>query len=115
MGNANTNNIQITIDTKYSILENLIKDFTKNIESLKRVKINSYEDFEKCECNQRILNIEMKINEELIKIRNYVLNNSSNINEYTKSNIKLKKYVFDTQEITHESFEIVKKKTKCFI
>ena len=115
MGNANTNNIQITIDTKYSILENLIKDFTKNIESLKRVKINSYEDFEKCECNQRILNIEMKINEELIKIRNYVLNNSSNINEYTKSNIKLKKYVFDIQEITQEYFEIVKEKTKCFI
>jgi superfamily II helicase len=115
MGNANTNNIQITIDTKYSILENLIKDFTKNIESLKRVKINSYEDFEKCECNQKILNIEMKINEELIKIRNYVLNNSSNINEYTKSNIKLKKYVFDIQEITQEYFEIVKEKTKCFI
>ena len=115
MGNANTNNIQITIDTKYSILENLIKDFTKNIESLKRVKINSYEDYEKCECNQRILNIEMKINEELIKIRNYVLNNSSNINEYTKSNIKLKKYVFDIQEITQEYFEIVKEKTKCFI
>ena len=115
MGNANTNNIQISIDTKYSKLENLIKDFRNNIESLKRVKINSYEDFEKCECNQRILNIEMKINEELIKIRNYVLNNSSNINEYTKSNIKLKKYVFDIQEITQEYFEIIKKKTKCFI
>jgi hypothetical protein len=57
----------------------------------------------------------MKINEELIKIRNYVLNNSSNINEYTKSNIKLKKYVFDIQEITQEYFEIVKEKTKCFI
>ena len=115
MGNANTNNIQITIDTKYSKLENLIKDFRNNIESLKRVKINSYEDFEKCECNQRILNIQLKINEELIKIRNYVISNSSNINEYTKSNIKLKKYAFDIQEITQEYFEIIKIKTKCFI
>ena len=115
MGNANTNNIQITIDTKYSKLENLIKDFRKNIESLKRIKINSYEEIEKSEFNQKILNIELKINEELIKIRNYVANNSSNINEYTKSNIKLKKYVFDIQEITQEYFEIIKSKTKCFI
>ena len=35
MGNANTNNVQITINTKYSKLENLIKDFHKNVEILK--------------------------------------------------------------------------------
>ena len=115
MGNANTNNIQITIDTKYSKLENLIKEFKKSIEILKNIKVNSFQEYEKSEINQKTLNIEQQINDELIKIRNFVVNNSANINEYIKKNIKLKKYAFDIQAITQEYFEVTKKKTKCFI
>ena len=115
MGNANTNNTQITINTKYTKLENLIRDFNKNVLLLKKAKINTFDELEKSQNNQKINSIQIEINNELIKLRNFAINNSANINEYTKSNIKLKKYVFDIQEITQEYFEIVKKKTKCFI
>ena len=115
MGNGNTNNIQITIDTKYSRLENLIKEFRRNIEHLKRIKLKSFDEFEKSEYNQKILNEQLEINNELMKIRNFILNNTTNINEYTKSNIKIKKYIFDIQKIIQEYFEVVKNKKKSFI
>ena len=115
MGNGNTNNVQITIDTKYSRLENLIKEFRRNIEHLKRIKLKSFDEFEKSEYNQKILNEQLEINNELMKIRNFIFNNTTNINEYTKSNIKIKKYIFDIQKITQEYFEVVKNKNKSFI
>ena len=115
MGNANANNTtHLIINTKYSKLENLIKDFKKNLQIFKNIKINSFEEYEQSESNKNILNIQAEINDELINIRKS-LNNCASINEYTKSNIKIKTYIFDIQRITQEYFEVVKKKTKSFI
>ena len=115
MGNATTNNTQITINTKYTKLENLIKEFNKNVQNLKKIKINSLEDLKKSQYIPKIENIQMEINNEIIKIRNTVLNSSSNINEYTKSNIKIKKYIFDIQKVTQEYFELIRNKSKFYI
>ena len=115
MGNANTNNNQITINTKYTNIENLIKDFRKYLDALKSSKIKSFEEYEKSENNKKIKNIQEEINKEIMKLRTSTLNNSTNINEYTNSSIKLKKYIFDIQKITKEYFETIKNKTKYFI
>ena len=115
MGNAHTTNTHIIINTKYSKLEQLIKDFRKNIETLKKIKIKSFEEYDQSDINQTILNIQKEINDELIKIRNFSINSIANINEYTKTNMKINKYVFDIQRITQEYFEVVKNKTKSFI
>ena len=115
MGNANTANTHITINTKYSKLENLIKDFRKNVEALKKLEIKSFEEYEQSDINEKILNIQREINNELIKIRNFSINNTANINEYTKTNMKINKYAFNIQRITQEYFEVVKNKTKTFI
>ena len=115
MGNASTNNTQITINTKYTKLENLIRDFNKNVLLLKKAKINTFDELEKSQNNQKINSIQIEINNELIKLRNFAINNSANINEYTKSNIKLKNYIFDLQKVTQEYFELIKNKSKFFI
>ena len=76
--------------------------------------MNSIEDL-RTQNIQKIENIQIEINNEIIKIRNVVMNNSTNISEYTKSNMKIKKYIFDIQKITQEYFELIKNKTKFFI
>ena len=115
MGNGNNSNKnQITINNRYSKLENLIEQFKTCNEKIKNNKFNSFNDLEKCENNKNIINIQEKLNDEIKNLRTIISNESSNISEYTKSSMKIKKYIFTIQLIYKDYFEIIKMKTKNF-
>ena len=49
-----------------------------------------------------------------MKLRKSISNNANDINEYTKSTIKLKSYIFEIQTIVKIYFEIIRNKSTLF-
>ena len=117
MGNVSSNktNVPIVVNIKYSKLEKLIKELKKNSDYLNNSKIKSFEEFENNEYKINFNNYQDEINNELMKLRKSISNNANDINEYTKSTIKLKSYIFEIQTIVKIFFEIVRNKSKFFI
>ena len=117
MGNVSSNktNVPIVVNIKYSKLEKLIKELKKNSDYLNNSKIKSFEELENNEYKINFNNYQDEINNELMKLRKSISNNANDINEYTKSTIKLKSYIFEIQTIVKIYFEIIRKKSKFFI
>ena len=117
MGNVSSNktNVPIVVNIKYSKLEKLIRELKKNSEYLNKTKIKSFEELENNEYKINFNNYQDEINNELMKLRKSISNNANDINEYTKSTIKLKSYIFEIQTIVKIYFEIVRNKSKFFI
>ena len=117
MGNVSSNktNVPIVVNIKYSKLEKLIKELKKNSDYLNNSKIKSFEELENNEYKINFNNYQDEINNELMKLRKSISNNANDINEYTKSAIKLKNYIFEIQTIVKIFFEIVRDKSKFFI
>ena len=117
MGNVSSNktNVPIVVNIKYSKLEKLIKELKKNSDYLNNSKIKSFEELENNEYKINFNNYQDEINNELMKLRKSISNNANDINEYTKSTIKLKNYIFEIQTIVKIFFEIVRNKSKFFI
>ena len=111
--NNNTNNV-VVVNTKFTKTEKLMKEFKKSIEILDSQNFESFNEFKNSELLLKIYNIQLDINEELIKIRNLNLR-FKNLDEYTNNTITIKKLNDKIKNITHEYFNIVKKKTKNFI
>ena len=116
MGNvtSNKNNSPIVVNIKYSKLEKLIRDLKHNSESFKKSKIESFEDMDKNEYKINMTNLQNEINNELMNIRKSISNNT-NMNEYSKSTIKLRKYIFEIQMLFKIHFEIIRDKSKLLI
>ena len=116
MGNvtSNKNNMPIVVNIKYSKLEKLIRDFKHNSESFKKSKIDSFEEMDKNEYKINMTNLQNEINNELMNIRKSISNNT-NMNEYSKSTIKLRKYIFEIQMLFKIHFEIMRDKSKLLI
>ena len=117
MGNVSSNktNVPIVVNIKYSKLEKLIKELKKNSEYLNKSKIKTFDELEKNEYKINFINYQDEINNELMRLRQSISNNANDINEYTKSTIKLKSYIFEIQTIVKIYFEIVRNKSKFFI
>ena len=117
MGNVSSNktNVPIVVNIKYSKLDNLIKELKKNSEYLNKSKIKTFDELEKNEYKINFINYQDEINNELMRLRKSISDNANDINEYTKSNIKLKSYIFEIQTIVKIYFEIVRNKSKFFI
>ena len=117
MGNVSSNktNVPIVVNIKYSKLEKLIKELKKNSDYLNNSKIKSFEELENNEYKINFNNYQDEINNELMKLRKSISNNANDINEYTKSTIKLKNYIFEIQTIVKKFFEIIRNKNKFFI
>ena len=117
MGNVSSNktNVPIVVNIKYSKLENLIKELKKNSEYLNKSKIKTFDELEKNEYKNNFINYQDEINNELMRLRKSISDNANDINEYTKSTIKLKSYIFEIQTIVKIYFEIVRNKSKFFI
>ena len=117
MGNVSSNktNVPIVVNIKYSKLENLIKELKKNSEYLNKSKIKTFDELEKNEYKINFINYQDEINNELMRLRKSISDNANDINEYTKSTIKLKSYIFEIQTIVKIYFEIVRNKSKFFI
>ena len=117
MGNANSNkaNMPIVVNIKYSKLEKLITNLKECLNNLANEKINSSEELEKCEYNNNFIHFQDEINNELMIIRNSISNDITNMSDYTKSTIKLKKYIFVIQLIIKKYFEIVKNINKSYL
>ena len=117
MGNVSSNktNVPIVVNIKYSKLEKLIKELKKNSDYLNNSKIKSFEELENNEYKINFNNYQDEINNELMKLRKSISNNANDINEYTKSTIKLKSYIFEIQTIVKIYFEIIRNKSKFFI
>ncbi len=118
MGNIASNkiiNVPIVVNIKYSKLEKLIRELKKNSDNLNKSKIKTFEELENNEYKNNFINYQEEINNEIIKIRKSISNNANDINEYTKSTIKLKNYIFEIQTIVQIFFEIVRDKSKFFI
>ena len=117
MGNVSSNktNVPIVVNIKYSKLEKLIKELKKNSDYLNKSKIKSFEELENNEYKINFNNYQDEINNELMKLRKSISNNANDINEYTKSTIKLKSYIFEIQTIVKIYFEIIRNKSKIFI
>ena len=117
MGNVSSNktNVPIVVNIKYSKLEKLIKELKKNSDYLNNSKIKSFEELENNEYKINFNNYQDEINNELMKLRKSISNNANDINEYTKSTIKLKSYIFEIQTIVKIYFEIVRNKSKFFV
>ena len=117
MGNVSSNktNVPIVVNIKYSKLEKLIKELKKNSDYLNKSKIKSFEELENNEYKINFNNYQDEINNELMKLRKSISNNANDINEYTKSTIKLKSYIFEIQTIVKIYFEIIRNKSKFFI
>ena len=117
MGNVTSNktNVPIVVNIKYSKLEKLIKELKKNSEYLNKSKIKSFEELENNEYKINFNNYQDEINNEIMRLRQSISNNASDINEYTKSTIKLKGYIFEIQTIVKIYFEIVRNKSKFFV
>ena len=117
MGNVSSNktNVPIVVNIKYSKLEKLIKELKKNSDYLNKSKIKSFEELENNEYKINFNNYQDEINNELMKLRKSISNNANDINEYTKSTIKLKSYIFEIQTIVKIFFEIIRNKSKFFI
>ena len=117
MGNVSSNktNVPIVVNIKYSKLENLIKELKKNSEYLNKSKIKTFDELEKNEYKINFINYQDEINSELMRLRKSISDNANDINEYTKSTIKLKSYIFEIQTIVKIYFEIVRNKSKFFI
>ena len=111
---SNKNNAPIVVNIKYSKLEKLIKELKRNTNNLNKSKIKSYEDLDKNEYMINFINLQDEANKELMNIRKSISSNTTNMGEYTKSTIKLKKYIFEIQTIVKNYFEIVRDKTKYF-
>ena len=111
---SNKNNAPIVVNIKYSKLEKLIKELKRNTNNLNKSKIKSYEDLDKNEYMINFINLQDEANKELMNIRKSISSNTTNMGEYTKSTIKLKKYIFEIQTIVKNYFEIVRDKTKLF-
>ena len=111
---SNKNNAPIIVNIKYSKLEKLIKELKRNTNNLNKSKIKSYEDLDKNEYMINFINLQDEANKELMNIRKSISSNTTNMGEYTKSTIKLKKYIFEIQTIVKNYFEIVRDKTKYF-
>ena len=111
---SNKNNAPIVVNIKYSKLEKLIKELKRNTDNLNKSKIKSYEDLDKNEYMINFINLQDEANKELMNIRKSISSNTTNMGEYTKSTIKLKKYIFEIQTIVKNYFEIVRDKTKYF-
>ena len=111
---SNKNNAPIVVNIKYSKLEKLIKELKENTDNLNKSKIKSYEDLDKNEYMINFINLQDEANKELMNIRKSISSNTTNMGEYTKSTIKLKKYIFEIQTIVKNYFEIVRDKTKYF-
>ena len=111
---SNKNNAPIVVNIKYSKLEKLIKELKRNSDNLNKSKIKSYEDLDKNEYMINFINLQDEANKELMNIRKSISSNTTNMGEYTKSTIKLKKYIFEIQTIVKNYFEIVRDKTKYF-
>ena len=116
MGNvtSNKNNAPIVINIKDSKLKKLIKDLKQNSESFKKSKIESLEEMDKNEYKLNFINLQNEINNELINIRKSISNNT-NMREYSKSTIKLRKYLFEIQILVKIHFEIIRDKSKLLI
>ena len=108
---SNKNNAPIVVNIKYSKLEKLIKELKRNSDNLNKSKIKSYEDLDKNEYIINFINLQDETNKELMTIRKSISSNTTNMGEYTKSTIKLKKYIFEIQTIVKNYFEIVRDKT----
>ena len=117
MGNVSSNktNVPIVVNIKYSKLEKLIKELKKNSDYLNNSKIKSFEELENNEYKINFNNYQDEINNELMKLRKSISNNANDINEYTKSTIKLKSYIFEIQTIVKIYFESIRNKSKFFI
>ena len=117
MGNVSSNktNVPNVVNIKYSKLENLIKELKKNSEYLNKSKIKTFDELEKNEYKINFINYQDEINSELMRLRKSISDNAIDINEYTKSTIKLKSYIFEIQTIVKIYFEIVRNKSKFFI
>ena len=117
MGNITTNktNTSIVVNIKYSKLEKLIKELKINSDNLSKSKIKSLKELEKNEYNNDFIHYQDEVNNELMNIRKSISNNTNNMIEYTKSTIKLKKYIFEIQMIVKNYFEIVRDKCKFYI
>ena len=117
MGNVSSNktNVPIVVNIKYSKLDNLIKELKKNSEYLNKSKIKTFDELEKNEYKINFINYQDEINNELMRLRKSISDNANDINEYTKSTIKLKSYIFEIQTIVKIYFEIVRNKSKFFI
>ena len=117
MGNVSSNktNVPIVVNIKYSKLDNLIKELKKNSEYLNKSKIKTFDELEKNEYKINFINYQDEINNELMRLRKSISENANDINEYTKSTIKLKSYIFEIQTIVKIYFEIVRNKSKFFI
>ena len=117
MGNIASNkiiNVPIVVNIKYSKLEKLIRELKKNSDNLNKSKIKTFEELENNEYKNNFINYQEEINNEIIKIRKSISNNANDINEYTKSTIKLKNYIFEIQTIVKIFFEIVRNKSALF-
>ena len=116
MGNVSSNktNVPIVVNIKYSKLENLIKELKKNSEYLNKSKIKTFDELEKNEYKINFINYQDEINNELMRLRKSISDNANDINEYTKSTIKLKSYIFEIQTIFKIYFEIVRNKSTSF-
>ena len=116
MGNVSSNktNVPIVVNIKYSKLEKLIKELKKNSDYLNNSKIKSFEELENNEYKINFNNYQDEINNELMKLRKSISNNANDINEYTKSTIKLKSYIFEIQTIVKIYFEIIRNKSTLF-
>ena len=90
---SNKNNAPIVVNIKYSKLEKLIKELKRNSDNLNKSKIKSYEDLDKNEYMINFINLQDETNKELMTIRKSISSNTTNMGEYTKSTIKLKKYI----------------------
>ena len=112
---SNKTNVPIVVNIKYSKLEKLIKELKKNSDYLNNSKIKSFEELENNEYKINFNNYQDEINNELMKLRKSISNNANDINEYTKSTIKLKSYIFEIQTIVKIYFEIIRNKSKFFI
>ena len=111
---SNKNNAPIVVNIKYSKLEKLIKELKRNSDNLNKSKIKSYEDLDKNEYIINFINLQDETNKELMTIRKSISSNTTNMGEYTKSTIKLKKYIFEIQTIGKNYFEIIRDKTRYF-
>ena len=111
--NNNTNKV-VVANTKFSKAEKLMKEFKSNTDILDSTYFETFNEFKNSEILLKIYNIQLDINEELIKIRNLNLR-FKNLDEYTNNTITIKKLNDKIKNITHEYFNIVKNKTKNFI
>ena len=111
---SNKNNAPIVVNIKYSKLEKLINELKKNSDNLSKSKIKSFEELEKNGYMINFINLQDEINKELMNIRKSISSNTTNMGEYSKSTVKLKKYIFEIQNIVKNYFEIIKDKTKYF-